>query len=75
MYHMDDFLQWCIDTHGHSLQFSSNHKKSIILYCKLIEKIYRNKHYIHSLMKGYSIVESQNKKRNIMKTLRMTIQG
>ena len=75
MYHMDDFLQWCIDTNGHSLQFSTNHSESILLYCQLIQKIHKNKHFVHSIMYAYNIVKTQNKKKNIMKTLRMTIQG
>jgi hypothetical protein len=75
MYHMDEFLQWCIDTNRHSLQFSTNHSESILLYCQLIQKIHKNKHFVHSIMYAYNIVKTQNKKKNIMKTLRMTIQG
>lgn len=75
MYHMDEFLQWCIDTNRHSLQFSTKHSESILLYCQLIQKIYKNRNYVRSIMYAYNIVKTQNKKKNIMKTLRMTIQG
>ncbi len=75
MYHIDEFLQWCIDTNGHSLQFSTNHSESILLYCQLIQKIYKNKNFVRSIMYAYNIVKTENKKKSIMKTLRMTIQG
>jgi len=74
IYHLDDFLQWCIKNNRTVLEFHKTHKM-IENFCKWIENHYKTPYF----MKDYKVVEdwynSSTKKGYIYNTMRMTIFG
>jgi len=74
MYYIDDFLQWCSKTNKKQLKFLNNGPGSIMLYCKLIQKLYNKQDYMKSLHTAMTHLHQQSKRKMIMKTMRMTIQ-
>jgi len=73
LFHLNDFIEWCMITNNRSLNFKKNNT-AIKSYCKLIENMYREPLFLENIVKmenfyltNYSDVKME------YKTIRMTI--
>ena len=70
IYHINDFLEWCVSHNNNIVQFKQT-EQNIISFCQFLIERYDNPNLISHLNETKGLVKNNNTK--LMKTLRMTI--
>lgn len=70
IYHINDFLEWCISHNNNIVQFKQT-EQNIVSFCQFLIERYDNPNLISHLNETKGLVKNNSTK--LMKTLRMTI--
>ena len=76
MTHVNDFIEWCVDHNGSSLDFAKT-PKNVVDFTQLIRELYKTPKYLELIeaMESWISTKSNDNRDFIMSTLKMTVFG
>ena len=76
MAHVNDFIEWCVDHNGSSLDFAKT-PKNVVDFTQLIRELYKTPKYLELIeaMESWISTKSNDNRDFIMSTLKMTVFG
>jgi hypothetical protein len=71
-FHKNEFLEWCIENNTNTIPFTKT-RTNVEKYCQLIYSIHKNPLFLQEIANMEQVLQNINKKKEIYKTLRMTM--